>query len=368
LPDATVLFVGGATSERLPIFGGGADSSAVHYPERYDPATGTWQDMAASPGRIARVYHSVALLLPDGRVWVAGSNHDSDRNHGGVRKDDPNKGDARELRVEAYSPPYLFTVDSSGMTVPAPRPTVGRTLSGAGHSHLFRVPTPDASTVRAVHLVRNGSSTHAFNPDQRLVVLDIVSRTSGSLTVPMPPSGRVAPPGYYMPFLLNTAGTPSIGRFVRVAEVYPIVAVYLGRPLTTVDPPDVPAGADPAAMPPLVWDLGSLDAGKTRRALLRCRNVGTGPLRLSDLQVGGDFRTQAVPDDPILGTRGWPKNLDATFRVQGANFDEYAEVELRFQPTADHREHLATDVKDAASAATVMARAPQSCVGDRRLC
>lgn len=335
LPDGTVLVVGGATSERLrPLFDGGRDDEAVHFAERYTPQTNSWDRLAESPNRIARVYHSVALLLPDGRVWIAGSNHDSDRNRGGVRKDDPKKGDARELRIETFSPPYLFTTDpATGEAVPAPRPQTGLLLSGAGHGQLFRVETPDAKTVRVVHLVRCGSATHAFNPDQRLVVLTIVRRDAGSITVRMPPNGAVAPPGYYLLFLLNLAGTPSVGRFVQVAGVYPIVEVYLGRPLSTIDIPDLPVGVDVTTTPVPIWDLGELRFGNSRRALVRCKNVGTGPLRLFDPQFTGDFRTEATPDSPILGTRGLPKNLDATIRGAGAQEGDFVELELVFRPT-----------------------------------
>lgn len=123
LPDATVLVVGGSMSERGP-FGpvgtetGGEDISRIPAAERYNPNTNTWEVLSfPTYDPIPRVYHSVALLLPDGRIWIAGSNHDSARNKGGVREDDPGKGDARELRMELYSPPYLFAKDATGSDI-----------------------------------------------------------------------------------------------------------------------------------------------------------------------------------------------------------------------------------------------------------
>ena len=109
LPDATVLVVGGAMSERIPgIDGndfGGEDIYRIAAAERYHPDTRSWEVLSfpTEYEPIARVYHSVALLLPDGRVWIAGSNHDGARNVHGTRAD--GKGDARELRMELYSPP-----------------------------------------------------------------------------------------------------------------------------------------------------------------------------------------------------------------------------------------------------------------------
>jgi len=81
LPDRTVFVSGG---------GAGAESAPVLEAEIYDPQTGTWT--AAATATVPRLYHSVALLLPDGRVATAGSN--------------PDRGDD-ELRIEIYHPPYL---------------------------------------------------------------------------------------------------------------------------------------------------------------------------------------------------------------------------------------------------------------------
>jgi hypothetical protein len=330
LPDATVLVVGGATSERLPFFAGGTDSSAVHFAERYLPQTGAWEQLAESA--IPRVYHSVALLLADGRVWVAGSDHDSDRNRGGIRSDDPTNGDARELRIEVYSPPYLFSVDDQGMAVPAVRPSIGTLLTGAGHDQLLRVPTPDWRDITAAHLVRCGSATHAFNPDQRLIVLPITERADDSVTVRMPPNGAVAPPGYYLLFILNAAGTPSVGRFVRISAEYPLAEVYLGRPLTVTDVPDIPVGADTTTKLATVWDLGTLDVGQTRRALLRCKNVGTGELRIYGPEFSGDFTPTDVPGSPLLGFPDRPKNVEVNIWGSPAQPGGFAELELNFTP------------------------------------
>src|SRR5204862_6785317 len=68
-----------------------------------------------------------------------------------------------------------------------------------------------------VVLVRAGAPTHAFDMDQRLVGASFSVADSNDLTVTAPPSGNIAPPGYYMLFLVNNAGVPSIASFVHVA-------------------------------------------------------------------------------------------------------------------------------------------------------
>ncbi len=75
--------------------------------------------------------------------------------------------------------------------------------------------TPDAPAIGAVTLVRAGSVTHAFNQDQRLVPLAFVP-TTGGLTVQAPANANLAPPGYYLLFILDTNGVPSVAKFVRL--------------------------------------------------------------------------------------------------------------------------------------------------------
>jgi len=213
LPDGSVLVVNGCRSERgYPLSGGGHDSEAVLFAERYVPDApywpphqrDTWEQLSSST--IPRVYHSVALLLPDGRVWIAGSNHDSGRNRGGNSIDQPGT-DARELRMELYSPPYM---DS------ATRPQMGSAPATMDYGKKFTIGTPDAQGVSRVVLIRAGSVTHAFDFDQRYVQLEITSRTGTSVDVKGPPHVNVAPEGVYLVFLVDANNVPSVGRFVRL--------------------------------------------------------------------------------------------------------------------------------------------------------
>jgi hypothetical protein len=196
LPDGSVLVVGGTVD--------GKDARAVLAAERYDPEADTWRTLAAAS--VPRVYHSVALLLPDGRVWMAGSNHNGDRNRRGDRG---TARDKRELRIEIFSPPYLFA---------GPRPLLLAAPAETIPGGQFSVATPDPEAIGTVVLMRCGSVTHAFDADQRHVALAFERRAGGALAVSAPPDNAVAPPGYYLLFLVNREGVPSVGRFLRVRK------------------------------------------------------------------------------------------------------------------------------------------------------
>src|SRR5260370_4464696 len=116
--------------------------------------------------------------------------------------------------MEIYHPPYLF--DSTGRA--AIRPSITSAPSSISYGNAFTVQTPDAASINRVVLVRNGTVTHAFGMDQREVELSFTAQ-SGSLTVTAPPSGNIAPPGYYMLFLLNSSGVPSVATFVQMVPV-----------------------------------------------------------------------------------------------------------------------------------------------------
>jgi hypothetical protein len=166
----------------------------------FDPVT---QTMApAGSEAYARLYHSVALLLPDATVWVAGSN--------------PSRG-SYQTHMEIYQPAYLFTTNSSGQTVLATRPSITSSPAFISYGTTFQVQTPNAANIASVALIRNGSVTHAFNMDQRMVGLSFTAGT-GVLNVTAPANGNLAPPGYYMLFLVDKSGVPSVANFVQVGS------------------------------------------------------------------------------------------------------------------------------------------------------
>ena len=113
--------------------------------------------------------------------------------------------------MEIYKPPYLFT--SSGAL--APRPTITSAPAVVGYGQTFSISTPNAASISKVMLMRPGSNTHAFDFEQRLIYT-YFTKGSGTLSVTAPTTQGAAPPGYYMLFLLDTNGVPSVAKFVQL--------------------------------------------------------------------------------------------------------------------------------------------------------
>jgi hypothetical protein len=189
LPNGKILTTGGSLNDE-------DTNTASHNADLYDPATNTFS--SAGTEAYDRLYHTVTLLMPDASVWVAGSN--------------PTRG-TYETHMEVYSPPYLFNSNGSLAT----RPSITTAPSAVGYGSAFQVQTPNAASIASVVLMRNGSSTHAFDMDQRYVGLSFTAG-SGVLTVTGPPNGNIAPPGYYMLFILDSAGVPSVAAMVQVSS------------------------------------------------------------------------------------------------------------------------------------------------------
>ncbi|MDZ4107742.1 MAG: Ig-like domain-containing protein [Nitrosomonas sp.] len=190
LPDGTVLVTGGTSAPGFNDATGHVDAA-----ELWNPETEEWTTLASSSG-IPRVYHSTALLLPDGRVFSTGGNGHPD--------------------VEIYSPPYLFK---------GARPIITSAPTDAAYGDSFFISTPDAATVSKVTVLRISSVTHGFDMSQVINELSF-SQTTEGLNVLAPPSPNVAPPGYYMIFILNENGVPSVAKFVKIGiGSKPVVSV-----------------------------------------------------------------------------------------------------------------------------------------------
>jgi PKD repeat protein len=188
LPNGKVLAVGGSTNNE-------DEATKSLNADLFDPVTNTFSSAGANA--FARLYHSGSLLLPDATVMLVGGN--------------PTRGSYEE-QIEIYSPAYLF--NSNGL--PAARPTITGVTPGAfGYGQTFLVQTPNAASIASVVLVRPGAQTHAIDMEQRLVGLNFTAG-DGVLNVTAPPHGNIAPPGYYMLFVLDSAGVPSVASFVRI--------------------------------------------------------------------------------------------------------------------------------------------------------
>ncbi|MDX6307891.1 MAG: hypothetical protein QOI06_937, partial [Nocardioidaceae bacterium] len=133
-----------------------------------------------------RGYHSSAVLLPDGRILSAG---DTGAQGGGNT-------------MEIFSPPYLA----------GPQPTITDAPSQVANGETFTITTPD-TTSRAV-LMAPGAATHTVDFTARNIPL-ATTAGAGMITATAP-SANVAAPGYYMMFLVDSSGTPSVASWVHV--------------------------------------------------------------------------------------------------------------------------------------------------------
>ena len=190
LPSGQVVVVGG---QAVPIpF---SDDRSVLVPELWDPTSETFTTMA--PMQVPRNYHSVALLLLDGRVFSAGGGL-----CGGCA--------TNHYDAQIFTPPYLLNFDGT----PATQPKIVSAPSSAALGKSIRVTTDSAVT--SFVLMRMGSSTHSVNTDQRRVPLKSTSVGSNAYSVTIPSDPGVALPGYYMLFALDNQGVPSVAKSVQI--------------------------------------------------------------------------------------------------------------------------------------------------------
>lgn len=134
-----------------------------------------------------RSYHSIALLLPNGKVLVGGGQQRVEVNDHGFRD------------LELYEPPYVASRE---------RLRLHSAPGQSSYNQRIRVEVDRPHAVRRAALLRNGSTTHAFDADQRYVGVKIVSRDANGVVLEMPPNGWVAPPGYYMLWLIADGEVP----------------------------------------------------------------------------------------------------------------------------------------------------------------
>jgi hypothetical protein len=202
LPTGDVFISGG-------INGGSSDANAVREGEIYGPgidwntglytAAETWTSTDAAT--VTRNYHSTALLMPNGRVWTAGSSKNADQG---------NPTSVGELRVELFLPPYDGNPG---------RPQITEAPSSAGYGQDIQIRCPQAAQIRRVSLTRCGSVTHAFDSDQRYVGLNFQRLEGDLMRVTAPPNSRIAPPGYYLLWVLDNNHLPcQEARFIRICD------------------------------------------------------------------------------------------------------------------------------------------------------
>jgi hypothetical protein len=201
LPDGKVFIVGGSKAS-----GFDTSTSPVLPTEMWDPASGQFTVMASIA--VYRGYHSTALLLADGRVLSAGGNV------GGPS-------------AQLFSPPYLFA---------GARPSITSAPVSAGYGQTVFIGTPDVASVSKVTLLKQASVTHTNSMSQGFQALSF-TKTSTGLNVTMPANANLATPGYYMLFILNGSGVPSVGSIIQISATAASVGTITGVVTNTAGAP-----------------------------------------------------------------------------------------------------------------------------------
>lgn len=232
LPDGKMLVINGGLNGtagystqtlQTPLYGDmpygmSLASGPVGQPAIYDPkapAGKRWSQEGLATSDIARLYHSSAILLPNGAVLVAGSNPNVDVNTTTVFP--------TQYKAEVFYPPYF--------SAPVrPQPTgMPKTISYGGPSFDITVPASsysgsanDAADNTTVVLMRPGFTTHAMNMGQRYLQLNntYTVNKDGSYTLHVaqaPPNPNLFQPGPAYLFVV-VDGIPSNGTYVTVGN------------------------------------------------------------------------------------------------------------------------------------------------------
>ncbi len=192
LPNGEVLAIGGLPTSRLF-----SDLDAHLAAEIWNPNTGNWRQVVDMVN--PRTYHSVAILMKDGRVWSAGGGL-----CGGC---DVNHPDA-----QIYTPPYLYN-SSGGL---ASRPVINTAPDAANYNSNITVNTNQA--INNFVLMRLSSVTHSVNVEQRRIPVTFQAIGGNNYNVIIPNRDWLPPGNYYL-FALNGAGVPSVAKTIKIGGI-----------------------------------------------------------------------------------------------------------------------------------------------------
>jgi galactose oxidase len=261
LPDGTVLVTGGtqgvAGNPNWLAFDNTRQGGPVHVAELWDPASGTWTALAAEA--VDRCYHSVAVLLPDGRVFSAGGGEYAPGNPALPNQPNPAADSHRDAQI--FSPPYLF----KGV-----RPTIVNAPTELTYGLSFSVTVGDNEAIARISLIRLGSVTHSCNQNQLLNFL-VFTQAGAQLTIQAPKNANAAPPGHYLLFVLNELGVPSVAHLARIA------AAPVSTPVRSAAIRTVPRNAAVADATAQTVDVVALDQRMAQQATTPPVVIGVTP-------------------------------------------------------------------------------------------
>jgi galactose oxidase len=192
LPDGTVLITGGTGNEGLA----NDVAAGVLEVELWNPASMTFSAMA--PMDEPRHFQSAAVLLPDGRVFLAGGKFGTN----------PSDADDAEFSWtgQIFSPPYLFKGE---------RPLITSCPDEIRYGYKLQLEMEKTFVIEAVSLMGLSASSQNWNGTQRICPLEFEQEGQG-LAITTPDSPNLAPPGFYLLFILDSKGVPSEGQMVQL--------------------------------------------------------------------------------------------------------------------------------------------------------
>jgi YVTN family beta-propeller protein len=199
LPSGEVMVIGGNAGLKFN------DTGSILTPELWNPRTGQWRALAAHA--VPRNYHSVALLLPDGRVWSGG---------GGLGG---NAADHRDAQI--FTPPALLNADGTA----AARPTLTAAPAKLGINATFTV--TGTSGLAKFALIKMSAATHSVNTDLRYLELGFTEPSAGTYSLSAHPNINVMTPGYWMLFGIAPSGVYSVA---KILQIDPTTTVALSNP------------------------------------------------------------------------------------------------------------------------------------------
>ena len=194
--DATILptgdvFVNGGTA----VYQSAEDDTYFNNftPEIYKSNDDIWKKMSKSNFR--RNYHSTSLLLPDGRIFVAG-------------------GDV--WNAQFFYPPYLFAKNSNGKTILAKRPKIEKLKKIISNRKMQTMLVDDSSDIEKISLISTGSTTHAQASELKYLSLDFTKTSKNEIRFSIPEDKSTLTDGTYLIFIVSSSGIPSEGKITYI--------------------------------------------------------------------------------------------------------------------------------------------------------
>ncbi len=179
MPDGRIFLAGGTFAS--------PDGGPCEIYDPQNPGTG-WEQGPVMQNR--RGYHSSIIMLTDGSIVAGG---------------DP-KVAGDPTPHERYFPNYFTVV----------RPIINNAPATINMNTGFSVDTPDGNNISEVIIMKPGSVTHGYNMTQRGIECVISNKIGNQVNAVSPPNGRIAPPGWYVLYILDANRTPSLGRWIRL--------------------------------------------------------------------------------------------------------------------------------------------------------